>query len=264
MPPKITIITALYNDAAHIAATIESVLSQDYPNLEYIIIDGKSSDGSTEIAQSYLAPQKHLPHRVTRLVSEKDSGISEAFNKGLKLATGDYVNFQGASDILDSKSALSELFWGVKSESYDLIFGRIKRVSADDKNEIRYFSKHYKNFKFSSLLWKMSIPHQALFTHKRFFEKYGDFRRDKIFSMDYEQLLRAYKERESLKILHKNVFVSRWKEGGVGLGQTPKILREYHDNRVSNRVAPGWILRLIYLWSLFKFYAKKIILRRPE
>lgn len=103
MQPKISIITAIYNDKHHIKNTIESILSQTYPNIEYIIIDGASTDGSVEVIQSYIdSKPKYLKHNITTFISQKDKGISDAFNKGIKLASGDYINFQGASDILDS------------------------------------------------------------------------------------------------------------------------------------------------------------------
>lgn len=261
MYPKISIITAIYNDKKHIASTIESILNQTYPNIEYIIIDGGSIDGSKEIIQSYIdSKPKHLKHDISVFISQKDDGISDAFNKGVELSHGEYINFQGASDILDNPNCISEIFNNI-TQKYDLIFGRIKRVSADESNQILYFSKHYKNFRFSSLLWKMSIPHQALFTSKDFFDRYGKFRLDKTYSMDYEHLLRAYKDKENLKILYKNVFISRWKEGGIGTGATKKILKEYHENRVENRVANKYCLDFIYFYSLCKFYIKSIIIK---
>ena len=259
---KISIITAIYNDKENIASTIESILNQTYQHIEYIIIDGGSDDGSVEIIKDYINNKpKHLKHDINIFISQKDKGISDAFNKGINLSSGDYINFQGASDILDNKYALEELFCGVDC-SFDLILGRIKRVSNDEYNKILYFSKDYKQFKLDSLLYKMSIPHQALFTNKNFFKKYGLFRLDKTYSMDYEQLLRAYKDRKKLKLLYKNIFISRWKEGGIGAGKTREILREYHQNRMENKIANKMILYLVYFWSLFKFYTKTLLKRK--
>lgn len=261
MKPKISIITAIYNDKENIAATIESILAQTYPYLEYIIIDGGSTDGSIEIINQYLQDKpKWLKHNINKFISQKDNGISDAFNKGVNLSSGDYINFQGASDVLDNKYAIEEMFEDVDS-SFDLILGRIKRVSNDEYNKILYFSKNYKKFPLDSLLWKMSVPHQALFTNKRFFEKYGLFRLEKIYSMDYEQLLRAYKDRKRLKVLYKNIFISRWKEGGIGDGKIKEILLEYHQNRVENKIANKILLDYVYFWSLFKFYTKSVIIK---
>lgn len=261
MKPKISIITAIYNDKENIAATIESILNQTYENIEYIIIDGGSTDGSIEVINKYLNNKpKYLKHNIDKFISKKDDGISHAFNKGINLSSGEYINFQGASDILDNKYAIEELFKDVDS-SFDLILGRIKRVSNDEYNKILYFSKKYKRNPLDSLLWKMNIPHQGLFTNKRFFQKYGLFRLDKIYSMDYEQLLRAYKDRKNLKILYKNIFISRWKEGGIGSGKTKEILKEYHQNRVENKIANKIVLHYVYFWSLFKFYTKSILLK---
>lgn len=260
--PKISIITAIYNDKKYISKTIESVLNQSYPNIEYIIIDGGSTDGSVEIIQNYIKSKpKNIKHDIAKFISQKDKGISDAFNKGIKLSSGDYINFQGASDVMDNKNCIEELFCDIE-KSYDLIFGRIKRVSEDELNQIIYFSENYKNFKFNSILWKMSIPHQALFTSKDFFEKYGLFRIDKIYSMDYEQLLRAYKDKEKLKILYKNIFISKWKAGGIGTNHTKKILLEYHQNKIENKIANRFILHFIYKWTLFKLFIKSNIFGR--
>lgn len=262
MNPKISIITAIYNDKENIANTIESILNQTYSNIEYIIIDGQSTDGSIEIIQQYIHNKpKHLKHNISIFKSQKDSGISDAFNKGVQLATGDYINFQGASDILDNPYCIEEMFDGVDS-SFDLILGRIKRVSNDKYNKILYFSKDYKKFPMDLLLWRMSIPHQALFTSRRFFDKYGLFRLDKIYSMDYEHILRAYKDKENLKLLYKNIFISRWKEGGIGAGKIKEILKEYHQNRIDNNIANQTILYYVYLYSLFKYHIKSILLRK--
>ncbi len=262
MQPKISIITAIYNDKENIVNTIESILNQTYNNIEYIIVDGGSTDGSIETIQKYIhSKPKYLKHNIDMFISQKDNGISDAFNKGIELSTGDYINFQGASDILDNPHCIEEMFNGI-DKNYDLVLGRIKRVSNDKYNKILYFSKDYKNFPINSLLWKMSIPHQALFTSKHFFAKYGLFRLDKIYSMDYEQLLRAYKDRANLKLLYKNIFISRWKEGGIGTGKIKEILKEYHQNRIDNKIANPILLHCVYLYSLLKFYTKSLILRK--
>lgn len=81
-----------------------------------------------------------------------------------------------------------------------------------------------------------------------------------MYSMDYEHLLRAC--RDDLKILYKNIFISRWKDGGIGSGKIPEILKEYHHNRLENKVANKIFLNFIYYYSLFKFFINSKILRR--
>ncbi|MDO7253603.1 glycosyltransferase family 2 protein [Helicobacter cappadocius] len=109
--PKISIITVVYNDAIHIADTIESVLSQDYPNIQYIIIDGNSTDGTKQIIQNYIdAKPPHLKHCIDKFISEKDKGIYDAMNKGIDLATGEWCNFMNSGDRFYEHSTITKCF----------------------------------------------------------------------------------------------------------------------------------------------------------
>ncbi|PAF48098.1 hypothetical protein BKH46_01950 [Helicobacter sp. 12S02634-8] len=109
--PLVSVITIVYNDAPHIAQTIESVLSQTYPHIEYIIIDGGSTDGTQGIIQSYIdtSPPKAL-HTITKFISEKDKGIYDAMNKGVALANGSWCNFMNSGDRFYSPTSIQEVF----------------------------------------------------------------------------------------------------------------------------------------------------------
>src|ERR1700761_6569563 len=101
--PKLRVITIVYNNAAHSERTILSVLNQTYPNIEYIIVDGLSTDGTLEIIKKYS-------NKIARLISGKDAGIYDAMNKGLSAATGDYVLFMNSGDELYSANTISDVF----------------------------------------------------------------------------------------------------------------------------------------------------------
>lgn len=142
--PKISIITIVYNDAKNIAATIDSVLSQDYPNIEYIIIDGSSTDGTKEIIQSYIdAPDtRRFGHSISKFISEKDKGIYDAMNKGIDIATGEWCNFMNSGDRFYTSSTITECFSkyqeALKSNGgggYSVIYG---------DTQIVYDAKHSK------------------------------------------------------------------------------------------------------------------------
>src|SRR5690606_6869833 len=152
----------------------------------------------------------------------KDKNIADAFNKGLNLASGDFINFQGAGDILASPDALTKIMSGINTSEYDLICGQVTRVSEDGKQKLWVAPKKISNhFKKSSLLWKLSLPHQALFTHKRFFEKFGQFDLNAKFAMDYEILLRAYHEFPPTIV--RPIMVPHWRAGGIGANRILQI-----------------------------------------
>jgi len=117
------------------------------------------------------------------------------------------------------------------------------------------FATEAKFSKFS-LLFRMSLPHQALFTNKLFFDKFGLFDVDNKFCMDYELLLRAYKNFPN--VIMKDIFVSAWVEGGIGVN-TLGVYKEYDNIKRKNKVSSNFILFLINKWILFKYYIKNLL-----
>lgn len=246
--PLISVITAVYNGEKNIEETIKSIVNQTYENIEYIIIDGGSTDGTIDIIKKY---ENYLAY----WISEKDKGISDAFNKGLKVANGDYINFQGDGDGFVSNDALKKVFEGINQNDDIFISAKIQRID-EDGNEI-FISKHVDNFDKKSLLFRMSLPHQGLFTHKSYFEKYGLFDINNTFCMDYEHLLRSY--HNFPKVVTKDIVVAKWRADGLGNGRTLEIYDEYDKIKRDNFVASEIILDFVEYWILFKYYVKKII-----
>ena len=116
MLPKVTVITVVYNAVQTIEATIQSVLQQSYPNLEYIIIDGGSGDGTIEIIRKYV-------DRIAYWISEPDRGIYDAMNKGIRLANGDWVNFMNAGDTFFNSDTLLLLQQAFSDDSVSVVYG---------------------------------------------------------------------------------------------------------------------------------------------
>lgn len=246
--PLVSIITVVFNGEKYLEETINSVINQTYDNVEYIIIDGGSTDGTVDIIKKY-------EDKISYWVSEKDNGISDAFNKGVKASSGDYINFQGDGDGFVSSDALEKVFTNINPNEDVLVSARIQRVDVDGV-EI-FTSKYIEKFDKSSLLFRMSLPHQGLFTHKSYFEKYGLFDVDNTFCMDYDHLLRSY--HKFPKVVTKDVVVARWRADGLGNGRTLEIFKEYDKIKRDNNVANSLVLDFVKYWTLFKYYVKKMI-----
>jgi glycosyltransferase involved in cell wall biosynthesis len=248
--PLITIITVVFNGISHLEETILSVLNQTYENVEYIIIDGGSTDGTLDIIKKY-------EHAIDYWVSEKDNGISDAFNKGVLLSSGDYLNFQGDGDGFHTKFSLEKVANKIDLEKDALISGKICRTN--DLGAELYISKQQRSFNKKSLLLRMSLPHQGLFTSKEFFKKHGLFDVNNIYCMDYEHLLRAYSNFPDVFFI--NEVIANWRDDGLGNGKTLDILKEYDLIKTKNNVANVFTLFLIKWWIYLKFYLKNLIIR---
>lgn len=244
--PTISIIIAVKNAAMLLKETLESIRQQQYPALEAIVIDGGSVDDTVSIIQNYQ-------DIISYYCSEPDQGISDAFNKGLKKATGEYINFQGAGDVLFSQDCIKQLFADLDS-SYKLICGQILRVKEDGQTALWVAPKKIAPFNSRSLLFKMTLPHQGLFTHRSFFEQVGEFDTSVHFAMDYELLLRAY--HHFPKTIVKKVIISRWRAGGISSHHIEETLDEYHRLKIQHQVAPNWTLKLIDRFNRSKYWLK--------
>lgn len=246
---KISIIIATKNAKAHLAQTLQNLREQQYPDLEVIVIDGGSEDGTVELIQANT-------DIIAAWVSEPDRGISDAFNKGLQRATGDYINFQGAGDLLYDPFVIQSLFADIEPNT-PLVCGRVMRVKEDGVTPLWIAPKKIRPFKKSALLFKMPLPHQALFTHRSFFEQWGQFDTNTRFAMDYEILLRAY--HHFPKTIIKDKLIARWRAGGIGSNRITEIFDEYHRIKSHHHVASPFILWAIDKFTRFKYLFKKTL-----
>jgi len=182
-------------------------------------------------------------------------GLSDAFNKGLKVAKGDYINFQGDGDGFYTVDALEKVFNDINPLEDIFVSAKIQRID-NNGNEI-FISKHTNIFDKRSLLFRMSMPHQGLFTHKSYFETYGFFDVNNTFCMDYEHLLRSYQSFP--KVVTKDVIVAKWRADGLGNGRFLEIFKEYDKIKRNHKVASILVLECIRYWILLKYYVKKMI-----
>ena len=180
LTPKISLITVTRNAEATIQRCIESVLSQDYANVEYIVIDGLSTDGSVKIINQYK-------ERISHFVSEQDGGIYDAMNKGIKIATGDIVGMLNADDCFADKTVLSEVAKAFMSNATDALYGNLEYVKPDGSILRKWQSGSYKVGLFN---WGWMPPHPTFYCKRLIFNNLGCY--DQAFgtAADYELMLR--------------------------------------------------------------------------
>jgi len=176
---KITIITVCFNSEKYIEDSITSIVCQTYSNLEYIIVDGGSTDGTVDLIKKY-------EYGITKWISEKDSGISDAMNKGIRLATGDYILFIHSDDYLLNETSISD---AVKMMDFNIDFNAFAILFG---NSFKNIEKRSEVFSFKFYL-KTKIMHQGCFCRQSVFEILGLFDVNLKIAMDYDFFFRAYK-----------------------------------------------------------------------
>lgn len=156
--PLITIITPTYNVEDSLEATIKSIIEQDYDNIEHIIVDGASTDGTLDIIKKYES-------KITKYVSEPDKGIYEAMNKGVNLATGSYINIMNSADTFTSKDTISKAVQIIKKKEIKGIYYGDANVVGKDSVKVKVSDPEF-------LYERMSISHQACFVHTDLYREF--------------------------------------------------------------------------------------------
>ncbi|MEK9154616.1 MAG: glycosyltransferase family 2 protein [Patescibacteria group bacterium] len=203
---KISIITVSYNSAATIEDTIESVLSQSYKDIEYIIIDGGSTDGTLEIINKYKG-------KIAKFISEPDKGLYDAMNKGIKLTTGAIIGTLNSDDVYADEKVIELVVENMKIKEADVLWGNLIYVDKFNLNKIiRYWkSSNYQEAKFK-IGWHP--PHPTFFVKKSIYEKYGVFNLDFKIAADYELMLR-FLEKYKIKSCYFDKVLVKMREGGI-------------------------------------------------
>ncbi|HCQ28921.1 MAG TPA: glycosyl transferase [Flavobacteriales bacterium] len=199
---KISIITVCYNSQDTLEDTIQSVLNQDYQNIEYIIVDGKSTDNTLKIIEKYQ-------DKITKVISEPDKGLYDAINKGIKNASGEIVGIINSDDVLAYKSAVSDIAQTFEQQNCDAVYADLVYVKQNNLNSItrKWISGNYKHGKF---LWGWMPPHPTFYAKKSLFEQYGYYSLQLKSAADYELMLRfIHKHKISLGYLPKTLVKMR-------------------------------------------------------
>jgi len=192
--PKISIITVAFNSVRTIQDTIESILLQDYKNIEYIIIDAGSSDGSVEIIKSFA-------DKITYFISESDHGIYDGMNKGIKAASGDLIGILNSDDFYPNNFILSNVAKTFISSQCDAVYGDLVYVKNYDKNKI---VRYWQAGDYSALKIKNGwmLPHPTFFVKKSIYDRFGLYNTELKRAADYEMILKLlYKQNISVKYI---------------------------------------------------------------
>lgn len=206
MTPKVTIITSCFNREATIAQAIESVLSQDYSNIEYIIIDGASTDKSLDIIKKY-------ENKITKIVSEPDSGMYEALNKGIRLATGEIIGLLHSDDFLYAQDTISKIVASFQKTNADFIYGNGLFVDQIKTDKV---IRNWKSGKYSK--WKVKhgwLPlHPTCYIKKSCMDNLGLYDESYKIAADSDFLVR-YLYEANLNVYYLNEYIVRMRMGGL-------------------------------------------------
>jgi len=206
---KISIITICYNSAETIGDTISSVASQDYPNIEYIIVDGGSDDGTVETI-------KLCEEKISHWISEPDDGLYDAMNKGLAMASGDIVGFLHADDVYADEGVLTSVAREIASGGLDALLGDVEFFSQGMPNKsVRRYRSEY--FRPERIAWGWMPAHPALFLKRKVYDHFGGFRIDYQIAGDFEFVARIFKDGWVKYGYFPEVLV-RMRTGGVSTG----------------------------------------------
>ncbi|MFI3287706.1 MAG: glycosyltransferase family 2 protein [Rikenellaceae bacterium] len=186
----ISIVTACYNSEATLRDTFESVLHQSYPHIEYIVVDGGSTDGTLSLIKKYSIKFNGR----MRWISERDKGIYDALNKGIALASGEVVGFLHSDDFFTSKNVVERIAAEFHNSDLDAVYGDVHYVSGDNLTRpIRYYSS--RNFRRSLLRYGFMPAHPSFYCRTEIYHKYGAFDLSFKVAADFENILRLFHTR---------------------------------------------------------------------
>lgn len=221
---KVSIITVVYNGAEFIRDCIESILNQTYPDIEYIIVDGKSTDGTVDIVQSY-------GKKVTRFVSEPDKGLYDAMNKGIRLATGDVIGLLNADDFYRHNRVIENMVALFVRSNSDAVYGDMIYVERNTTEKLkRYWRSGW--YTDNAFLWGWMPGHLSFFAKRSVYEQYGSFRLDMKNAADYELMLR-FIHKNKIKLAYMDEVTIVMRMGGISNSSVKNRLRANREDRLA-------------------------------
>ena len=200
---KVSIITISFNTENTIEKTLQSVADQSYKNIEHIIVDGGSKDNTLEICNSFS--------HVTKIISEPDNGVYDAFNKGLKLASGDVVGFLNADDIFYDNNSVQEIVNTFSKSNVDIVYGNLDYINVNGKVIRNWISRSYED----GLVKKAWMPaHPTFYCKKEVYDRLGGYNDSFKIGGDFELCLR-FLEVNKVPSSHLNKKLVKMLIGGI-------------------------------------------------
>lgn len=231
---KISVITVCLNSAKTLSRTLDSVVNQDYPEIEHIVIDGGSIDGSLEILATYSDKLAHV-------TSQPDKGIYDAMNKGMDLATGDIFCFLNADDHYASSKVLSLVSSKMNAGNLDVLIGDVSFFHERSPSKV---TRRYRSDRFhpGRLSWGWMPAHPAMFITQKTVKRVGKFETNYRIAGDFEFIIRVFSD-QSLKYTHISEVLVNMQTGGVstrGIKSTitlnKEVLRACRQNRIKTNI----------------------------
>lgn len=217
---KVSVVTIVYNRAYCIADCIESVLNQTYENIEHVIIDGGSTDGTAKVIENYK-------EKLGFYLSEKDNGLYDALNKGIKHATGDIIGILNSDDFFYQPETVAKIVNGFLFSRADLVYGKGLFVDKEDPSKVKriYSSGPFKK-KYLEFGW---IPlHTTIFVRKEIFLRFGEYDSRYKIASDYDISLRWFKNDEIRKYF-LNEWIVKMRMGGLSTSAKQQINKSRED-----------------------------------
>jgi glycosyltransferase involved in cell wall biosynthesis len=249
---KVSLITVSSDSFKTIKHTIDSVLDQTYPNIEYIIIDNASTDGTVDKVKSY-------ENKISKFISEPDKGIYNAMNKGIKLATGNIVGILNSDDFFCNKNVIEKVVAAFQNKDVDSIYGDVQFIDPANINKIiRFYSS--KNFKPRKFKFGFMPAHPSFYVKKKYFELLGYYHEDYKIAADFELLIRFLLVNNLRSSYIEMPFVSM-RPGGVSnksLKSTyilnKEIIRACRENGIKTNL---FFVYSKYFIKFFEFFGHK-------
>jgi glycosyltransferase involved in cell wall biosynthesis len=246
MTKLISVITCVYNGEKTIEDTIQSVLQQNFENFEYIIIDGKSNDDTLKIVNNYSQKDPRI-----KLISESDTGIYDAYNKGIARSTGDILIYVNADDFL-FQGAIKAIHDQFNPKEYDLFAGSISILN----EESRYYKEHYRSKIPRHSLTNPSVLTPGICFTRKVFQKIGEFDTSFRICADFDLISRSLNR--GLKIQYSDVLLNHMREGGISSDIRFERIKKIEQIKVylknSNK------LNFSFITSIVVKYVKTILL----
>lgn len=242
---KVSIITATYNSAATIHDTLASLESQTYPDIEYIIVDGASQDNTLEVVKNKCT-------RVSKIISETDSGIYDALNKGIVAATGDIVGFLHSDDLFATPDSVANLVAAFKAGDHNAIYADLDYVDKENTDKV---IRHWVSGQFKSAKLQLGwMPaHPTFYMSKPLYEELGMFSLDFPIAADYDSILRYFKSAE-LKVAYLPQVLVKMRVGGASNNSLQNIKRKIKEEVVIMRRNAVFFPLALVMKRLNKFH----------